>query len=210
MKLNPKECTFGTEEGMFIGHIVEKACLEKGIKVCLEKAEAMVQLQSPRTLKEVQSLNGKLASLNIFLSKSAKRSLPFFKTLKRCINMKKQIGIAGNANLLRQSRIVDPINQLQPHGKVSAGMIACNMKVEEILRSSPSSSHRGPAHQVNLVKARNFKKNGKVEERLGEDPLPIRVLVEEEAPEPQTLFTDESSCQEGSNSGLILKIPKGK
>ncbi|GJS49249.1 reverse transcriptase domain-containing protein [Tanacetum coccineum] len=30
-------------------------------------------------------LNGKLASLNIFLSKSAKKSLPLFKTLKKCI-----------------------------------------------------------------------------------------------------------------------------
>ncbi|GJU34993.1 reverse transcriptase domain-containing protein [Tanacetum coccineum] len=37
MKLNPKKCTFGAKEG---------------------------KLQSPRTLKEVQSLNGKLASLN--------------------------------------------------------------------------------------------------------------------------------------------------
>nr|GEW07229.1 reverse transcriptase domain-containing protein [Tanacetum cinerariifolium]GEW22653.1 reverse transcriptase domain-containing protein [Tanacetum cinerariifolium]GEW22662.1 reverse transcriptase domain-containing protein [Tanacetum cinerariifolium] len=34
---------------------------------------------------EVQSLNGKLASLNRFVSKSAKKSLPLFKTLKKCI-----------------------------------------------------------------------------------------------------------------------------
>ncbi|GKE00906.1 hypothetical protein Tco_1388889, partial [Tanacetum coccineum] len=38
----------------------------------------------PQTLKEAQSLNGKVASLNRFLSKSAEKSLPFFKTLKRC------------------------------------------------------------------------------------------------------------------------------
>nr|GEV25833.1 hypothetical protein [Tanacetum cinerariifolium] len=40
---------------------------------------------SLRIIKEVQSLNGKLASLNKFLSKSAKKSLPLFKTLKKCI-----------------------------------------------------------------------------------------------------------------------------
>ncbi|GJT67982.1 hypothetical protein Tco_1019462 [Tanacetum coccineum] len=34
---------------------------------------------------EVQSLNGKLAGLNRFLSKSAEKSLPLFKTLKKCI-----------------------------------------------------------------------------------------------------------------------------
>ena len=39
-------------------------------------------MQSPKSLKEMQSLSGKLAALNRFLSKSAERSLPFFETLK--------------------------------------------------------------------------------------------------------------------------------
>ncbi|GKB58708.1 reverse transcriptase domain-containing protein, partial [Tanacetum coccineum] len=56
-----------------------------GIKLCPDKIEAVLQLPSPRTIKEVQSLNGKLASLNRFLSKSAEKSLPLFKTLKKCI-----------------------------------------------------------------------------------------------------------------------------
>ncbi|GJZ81827.1 reverse transcriptase domain-containing protein [Tanacetum coccineum] len=55
MKLNPKKCTFGVEEGMFIG-----------------------------CLKDVQKLSGKLASLNRFLAKYAEKSLPIFKTLKKC------------------------------------------------------------------------------------------------------------------------------
>nr|GEX00551.1 reverse transcriptase domain-containing protein [Tanacetum cinerariifolium] len=46
---------------------------------------SVLQLPSPRTIKEVQSLNGKLASLNRFLFKSAEKSLPLFKTLKKCI-----------------------------------------------------------------------------------------------------------------------------
>ncbi|GJX65133.1 reverse transcriptase domain-containing protein [Tanacetum coccineum] len=49
MKLNPKKCTFGAEEWMFLGHIVNV----KVIKACPDKAEAVIQLQSPRTLKEV-------------------------------------------------------------------------------------------------------------------------------------------------------------
>ncbi|GKC43291.1 hypothetical protein Tco_1061013, partial [Tanacetum coccineum] len=81
MKLNPKKCTFGAEEGAFLGYVVSM----QGIKACPEKAEAVMKLQSPQTLKEAQSLNGKLASLNRFLTKSAEKSLPFFKTLKRCV-----------------------------------------------------------------------------------------------------------------------------
>ncbi|GJZ00140.1 reverse transcriptase domain-containing protein [Tanacetum coccineum] len=47
-----------------------------------KKTRAISDLQSPKTLKEMQSLSGKLASLNRFLAKSAERALPFFNTLK--------------------------------------------------------------------------------------------------------------------------------
>ncbi|GJY51309.1 reverse transcriptase domain-containing protein [Tanacetum coccineum] len=80
MKLNPKKCTFGVEEGMFLGYNVNN----KGIKVCSDKVEAVLRLPSLKCLKDVQKLNGKLASLNRFLSKLAEKSLPFFKALKKC------------------------------------------------------------------------------------------------------------------------------
>nr|GFB23771.1 reverse transcriptase domain-containing protein [Tanacetum cinerariifolium] len=81
MKLNPKKCSFGLAEGVFLGYVITP----KGIKPCPNKPAAVLQLPSPQTVKEVQSLNGKLASLNRFLSKSAENSLPLFQTLKKCI-----------------------------------------------------------------------------------------------------------------------------
>ncbi|GKB20847.1 reverse transcriptase domain-containing protein [Tanacetum coccineum] len=80
MKLDPKKCTVGIKEGMFLGYKVNT----KGIKVCPDKLKAVLGLPSPKCLKDVQKLNGKLASLKRFLAKSAKKSLPFFKTLKKC------------------------------------------------------------------------------------------------------------------------------
>ncbi|GKA71203.1 reverse transcriptase domain-containing protein [Tanacetum coccineum] len=53
MKLNPKKCTFGAEEGMFIGHIINM----KGIRACLNKVEVVIKLESPRTLKEGRTDN---------------------------------------------------------------------------------------------------------------------------------------------------------
>ncbi|GKB72557.1 reverse transcriptase domain-containing protein [Tanacetum coccineum] len=67
------ECTF-------MGYKVDADRL----RVCPDKVEAVLILPSPKCLKEVQKLNGKLASLNRFLSKSAEKSLLFFKTLKKC------------------------------------------------------------------------------------------------------------------------------
>ncbi|GJX15897.1 reverse transcriptase domain-containing protein [Tanacetum coccineum] len=80
MKLTPKKCTFRVEEGMFLGYKVNT----KGMKVCPDKVDAVLSLPSLKCLKDVQKLNGKLASLNRFLAKSAENSLPFFKTLKKC------------------------------------------------------------------------------------------------------------------------------
>nr|GEU59427.1 reverse transcriptase domain-containing protein [Tanacetum cinerariifolium] len=80
MKLNPKKCTFGVEKGMFLGYKVNT----RGLKVCPDKVDAVLSLPSPKCLNDVQKLNGLLASLNRFLANSAKKSLLFFKTLKKC------------------------------------------------------------------------------------------------------------------------------
>ncbi|GJY89672.1 reverse transcriptase domain-containing protein [Tanacetum coccineum] len=84
MKLNPKKCSFGMEEGKFLGYIVTS----EGIRANPEKAKAMVNMPSPSNLKQIQRLSGKLAPLNRFLSKAAEKALPFLDTLKKCINKK--------------------------------------------------------------------------------------------------------------------------
>ncbi|GJU05654.1 hypothetical protein Tco_1122084 [Tanacetum coccineum] len=54
----------------------------EGIRANPEKTKDIVEMQSPRTWGGMQSLAGKLAALNCFLSRSADKSLPFFETLK--------------------------------------------------------------------------------------------------------------------------------
>ena len=48
-----------------------------------EKVRAILEMSSPRTVKEVQSLIGRVAVLNRFVLKATDKCLPFFKTLKR-------------------------------------------------------------------------------------------------------------------------------
>ena len=56
---------------------------QRGIKVNPEKVRAIIELEPPRTIKEVQSLNGKIATLNRFVSKATDKCLPFFRTLRK-------------------------------------------------------------------------------------------------------------------------------
>ncbi|GKB11465.1 reverse transcriptase domain-containing protein, partial [Tanacetum coccineum] len=84
MKINPKKCTFGVEEGPLLGNLITK----QGIRANPSKVKAITDIEQPKMLKDIQSLNGKLADLSRFLSKGAERSLHFFKVLKSCTNKK--------------------------------------------------------------------------------------------------------------------------
>ena len=44
---------------------------------------AILELEPPRTVKVVQSLNGKVVALNRFVSKATEKCLPFFHLLKK-------------------------------------------------------------------------------------------------------------------------------
>ncbi|KAL2253428.1 UNVERIFIED_CONTAM: Retrovirus-related Pol polyprotein from transposon 17.6 [Sesamum indicum] len=79
MKLNPSKCTFGVAGGKFLGYMVS----ERGIEANPEKIEAILNLKSPTSIKEVQKLTGRIASLNRFISRSADRNLHFFKILRK-------------------------------------------------------------------------------------------------------------------------------
>ncbi|GKV35525.1 hypothetical protein SLEP1_g43782 [Rubroshorea leprosula] len=78
MRLNPLKCTFAVELGKFLGYVVSK----KGIEVNPEKVEAVQQMEPPWTVKEVQRLTGRVATLHRFIARSAERCLPFFKALR--------------------------------------------------------------------------------------------------------------------------------
>ncbi|GJT20274.1 reverse transcriptase domain-containing protein [Tanacetum coccineum] len=78
MKLNLKKCSFRVDKGKFLRYMVTY----EGIRANPKKTKAIVDIQSPQTLKEMQILSGKLVTLKRFLSRSAERSLPFFDTLK--------------------------------------------------------------------------------------------------------------------------------
>ncbi|GJV03360.1 reverse transcriptase domain-containing protein [Tanacetum coccineum] len=64
MKLNPKKCTLGAAEGMFLGYMV----LPEGIKPCLSKTEAVLQLSSPRIIKETPEAEHAFKQLKQHLS----------------------------------------------------------------------------------------------------------------------------------------------
>ena len=79
MKLNPGKCAFEVTAGKFLGFMVS----QRGIEANSDKFRAIMEMALPRNVKEVQSLNEKIAALNRFMSRATDKCLPFFHMLKR-------------------------------------------------------------------------------------------------------------------------------
>ena len=65
MKLNPSKCAFGVVSGKFLEFMVS----QRGIEANSEKVQAIIDMTSPKTVKEVQKLIGRIVALNRFVSK---------------------------------------------------------------------------------------------------------------------------------------------
>ena len=79
MKLNPSKCVFGVTSRKFLGFLVN----ERGIKANPDKIKALLDMQEPRCIKDVQCLNGRIAALGRFIFKSTEKSLLFFRALQK-------------------------------------------------------------------------------------------------------------------------------
>ncbi|KAI0529154.1 hypothetical protein KFK09_001701 [Dendrobium nobile] len=82
MRLNPAKCAFGVASRKFLGFMVT----HRGIEANPEKIKALRDMVPPKNIKEVQRLNGKIATLSCFLARLGDKYLPFFKVLRGARN----------------------------------------------------------------------------------------------------------------------------
>ncbi|XP_019184635.1 PREDICTED: uncharacterized protein LOC109179589 [Ipomoea nil] len=79
LRLNPKKCAFAVQGGKFLGYMVTK----RGIEPNPEKVQAIIDMQPPTTVRDLQRLTGRLAALSRFLSKAADKTVSFFEAMKK-------------------------------------------------------------------------------------------------------------------------------
>ena len=82
IKLNLAKWAFGVSSGKFLGFMVS----QRGIKANPEKVRSILEMSSPKMIKEVQSLTRRVVgvvALDRFVSKATDKCFPFFKTLKQ-------------------------------------------------------------------------------------------------------------------------------
>ena len=79
LRLNADKCVFGMGASKFLRHMIT----HYGIKVNIDQISTIEQLKPLSSPKEVQVLNGMLATINRFVSKSANQCRPFYQLLKK-------------------------------------------------------------------------------------------------------------------------------
>ncbi|WJX58397.1 hypothetical protein P8452_43858 [Trifolium repens] len=79
MRLNPAKCSFGVQSGKFLGFMLTN----RGIEANPDKCQAIIDMRSPTTVKEVQQLTGRIAALSRFLSCAGEKAFHFFSTLRK-------------------------------------------------------------------------------------------------------------------------------
>jgi hypothetical protein len=65
LKLNPEKCTFGVPSRKLLGYLVS----HRGIEANLDNIKAIDEIKAPRSIKDIQCLNGCITALGCFISR---------------------------------------------------------------------------------------------------------------------------------------------
>ncbi|GJR06618.1 reverse transcriptase domain-containing protein [Tanacetum coccineum] len=201
MKLNPKQCAIGIEEGMFLGYKVNT----KGIKLCSDKVDVVLALPSPKCLKDIQKLNGKLASLNRFLAKSAEKSLP---TAHIIVPMEKEeliVYLAAAKEAMSAVLMIERETKQMPIYFVSRVLQGpeINYTPMEKLIGEYDIQYRQKTSIKGQILA-DF-----IVERPEDNPMDMPMEIKEDLLDLWTLFMNGSSCIDAFGAGLILTNSEG-
>jgi len=79
MRLNPEKCVFGVPTGKFLWFMLTG----RGIEANPDKCTAITEMRSPKNLKKIQRLAGRLTSLARFLPKLKEKIKPILKIMKK-------------------------------------------------------------------------------------------------------------------------------
>jgi len=79
MKLNPEKCTFGVEGGKFLDFMLT----HRRIEATPDKCQAILSMRSPKNIKEVQQLLGRLTTISRFIPRLAEKTRPMVQLLRK-------------------------------------------------------------------------------------------------------------------------------
>ncbi|CAL9030056.1 unnamed protein product, partial [Prunus brigantina] len=225
MRLNPTKCAFGVASGKFLGFMIS----QRGIEANPEKIQAILDMAIPKTVKDIQSLTGRVAALTRFISKATDRCAPFFKALKDTLMVYLSISATAVSSVLIRTKEGAEHPKALPH----TIHVLTNHPLRQVLQK-PETSGRLVKWAIELgefdihYKPRPATKGQAVADFISEFTEPSTVANSQITIEPiptssqihiagngtldltqplWTLYVDGSSNAQGCGAGLVLISP---
>ncbi|KAL5575294.1 hypothetical protein UlMin_016993 [Ulmus minor] len=222
MKLNPAKCAFGVTSGKFLGFMVN----HRGIEANPAKIQALLDMESPRKVKEVQSLTGQGESLILYLavSKGAVSSAlireeegvqwPIYYTSKSLLDAETRYPEVEKLALA----LMIAARKLRPYFQAHTIIVPTKFPLKQILQK-PDTSGRLAKWSIELgefdilFKPRTAIKGQALADFIAEFTYQPTSLesAKELVPSPSSLwhlYVDGSSTDNCSGAGVILVSPE--
>nr|GEY32452.1 reverse transcriptase domain-containing protein [Tanacetum cinerariifolium] len=203
MKLNPKKCSFGLAKRVFLGYVITP----EGIKPCSDKTTAVLQLLSPQTIKETlkkcikksdfrwtteaeqafQQLKQHLSDLFLLATpKPQEEQIMYLSATHGAIStvLMAERGTAQTPVYFISRALQGPELNYSPMEKLVLSLVCAAKRLRRYFQAYPITV-------------------------ITDQPIQQVMSLAEIQKEPWTLFTDGSSCVDGSGAGLILTNPDG-
>ncbi|KAI5332064.1 hypothetical protein L3X38_022192 [Prunus dulcis] len=198
MRLNQKKCAFGVSSGKFLGFMIS----QRGIEANPEKIKAIIDMERPKTTKDIQSLTGRVATLTRFISKATDKCVPFFKALK-----------GGKQNIIWTAECDKAFQDLKNY--MSKAPLLSKPLPGEILYLYLSVSSTAVSsvliRKPEKVELPIFYITQSTPEAVTETVLPVELDAErfDTSTPVWGLHVDGSANQQGCGAGLVLTTPDG-
>ncbi|KAL0409949.1 UNVERIFIED_CONTAM: Retrovirus-related Pol polyprotein from transposon opus [Sesamum latifolium] len=217
LKLNPAKCAFGVQGGRFLGFMVT----QREIEANPLKIRAIIDMKAPTCLNEAQRLTGRIAALSRFISKSAEKSLPFFKTLRKARHLNgavsfvlireedgKQLPIYYVSKVLNRAE-----GRYTPIEKMALALVVTARRLRPYFLSHPIGVRTNTPLKQTLDKPdTSGRLNDHKAQALADFISEMTEMTIKEASQDQKwlLHVDGSSTAQGSGAGIVITTPQGE
>ncbi|GJV18604.1 reverse transcriptase domain-containing protein [Tanacetum coccineum] len=183
MKLNPNKCTFGVEEGMFLGYQVNtKEEAEAAFRQMKEHIAKLPMLTAPEEQEEliIYLVASKEAVSVVLMTEREARQMPIY-FVSRALK-------GPEVNYTSMEKLV-------------LALVHASKRLKRYFQAYPILVAKSICQRIS---ASRF-----IMERSKEEGHDDSIKEEEPLPAQWTLFTDGSSCVDGCGAGVLLTDPEG-
>nr|GEZ71162.1 reverse transcriptase domain-containing protein [Tanacetum cinerariifolium] len=209
MKLNPKKCSFGLAEGVFLGYVITP----EGIKPCPDKTAASDFRWTAKAEQAFQQLKQHLSDLPLLVAPNPQEELiMYLSATYRAVSvvLMMERGTTQMPIYFISRALQGPELNYSPMEKLVLSLVFAAKRLQRHFQAHPITSIMLGEHNI-TYRPRTSVKGQILADFLTKMPGDVLQAAPTAATQEEswTLFIDGSSCVDGLGAGLILTNPEG-